>query len=158
MTPQLPPLVERLIRKHRLRSHPNPQYGLRKIAACLRAVGDDSCSLASFYAHYTRNGPPRNLDMGWDVVALEYNDTFFDLRSVGRESIAFNSGKFSFGVMENVEIEIRLTPAIPPIIVPQYNQGHPMVKTAREFIAQQQSDALSKSTSEALNQHRVSRI
>ena len=124
----------------------------------MRAVGDESCSLASFYAHYTRNGPVRSLDVGWDVLALEYEGEFFDLRSVGRESIAFNSGKFSFGVMENVEIEIRLEAAIPPITVPQYNQDHTMVKTAREFMAKQQADALSKSTPRTLNQHRISRI
>lgn len=153
--PQLPPLVETLIRKHRLRSRANAQDGLREIGACLHQLGDTSCTVVEFHAHYYRNTPQSKVDYGRDLLAIEFDGEFYDTRSMGRENIARNFANYNVGGEGELHIEIKegLGQTYLPI-----DDDDTMLKTARAFLSEQQADRLSDSTVIASGSARRPRI
>ena len=148
---QLPPLVEALIRKHRLRSRANAQDGLREIGACLKHMDDASCTVVEFYAHYHRDTPQSQVDYGRDLLAIEFEGEFYDTRSRGRENIARNFANYNVGGDGELHIEIK--EGWGQAYLPLLEEHDPMLKTAKAFLSEQQADALSQSTVPAPDVH-----
>ena len=149
MSFQLPPLIETLIRKHRLRSRANPQDGLRAIGACLRQLEIADSHGVEFYVHFFRNTSQGQLDYGSDLLAIYFDGQFYDTMSTGKENIALNFANFSFGEVGNTYLDIRDDVKFDATYFPMLEEDHPMLKTAKEFLATQQADALARSTVKA---------
>lgn len=149
MSFQLPLLIETLIRKHRLRSRANPQEGLREIGACLRQLEISDPRVVEFYMNFFQNTSEGQLDYGSDLLAIEFDGQFYDTRSIGKENIALNFAKFSLGEIDNICVDIRDDLTLEATSFPTLEENHPMLKTARAFLATQQADALGRATVKA---------
>jgi hypothetical protein len=91
-----------------------------------------------------RNTPESHVDYGRDLLAIEFDGKLYDTRSKGLENIARNFANYNIGGPGEISIEVR--ECWGQAHIPTLEDGHPMLKTARAFMSEQQADLLSQST------------